>query len=152
MNKRIIAIYTGNRAEFGMLSPIIKSISKHPKLEYRLIVSGAHLDKDYGLSKNEISQEGLEIYQEIDLEFGSENEVSVVKSIGEGIIKITEAFQDITLDYLINGNEIRDFDKLTSTPLSQETILKNKKNHFDNKEIKKIVIFYNDKTFEVFEK
>ena len=70
MNKRIIAIYTGNRAEFGMLSPIIKSISKHPKLEYRLIVSGAHLDKDYGLSKNEISQEGLEIYQEIDLEFG----------------------------------------------------------------------------------
>ena len=68
------------------------------------------------------------------------------------IIKITEAFQDITLDYLINGNEIRDFDKLTSTPFSQETKLKNKKNHFDNKEIKKIVIFYNDKSFEVFEK
>ena len=66
------------------------------------------------------------------------------------IIKITEAFQDITLDYLINGNEIRDFDKLTSTPLSKE--IKLKKNHFDDKEIKKIVIFYNDKSFEVFEK
>ena len=62
-----------------MLYPIIKSIRQHPKLEYRLIVSGAHLDKDYGLSKNEISQEGLEIYQEIDLAFGSEHEVSVVK-------------------------------------------------------------------------
>jgi len=103
MNKRIIAIYTGNRAEFGMLFPIIKSISQHPKLEYKLIVSGAHLDKDYGLSKNEISQEGLEIYQEIDLEFGSENEVSVVKSIGEGIIKITEVLVKIKPDIVLVG-------------------------------------------------
>ena len=43
MNKRKIAIYTGNRAEYGLQLPIIRAIDSHPSLEYNLIVSGALL-------------------------------------------------------------------------------------------------------------
>jgi UDP-N-acetylglucosamine 2-epimerase (non-hydrolysing)/GDP/UDP-N,N'-diacetylbacillosamine 2-epimerase (hydrolysing) len=103
MVERRIAIYTGNRAEFGMLCPIIKSISQHPKLECNLIVSGAHLDESYGLSKSEIEQEGLRIYKEIDLKYGSDDELSIVKSIGEGIIKISEALVEMRPDIVLVG-------------------------------------------------
>jgi len=100
---RRIAIYTGNRAEFGMLCPIIKSITQHPKLECNLIVSGAHLDESYGLSKSEIEQEGLSIYKEIDLMYGSDDELSIVKSIGEGVIKISEVLAKIKPDIVLVG-------------------------------------------------
>ena len=43
--KKIIAVFTGNRAEYGLQYPVLKAIDAHPDLEYRLIVSGAHLDK-----------------------------------------------------------------------------------------------------------
>jgi UDP-N-acetylglucosamine 2-epimerase (non-hydrolysing)/GDP/UDP-N,N'-diacetylbacillosamine 2-epimerase (hydrolysing) len=46
--KRKIAIYTGNRAEYGLQFPIIKAIAGHPDLEYYLLVSGAHLQQDFG--------------------------------------------------------------------------------------------------------
>jgi len=44
--RRTIAVFTGNRAEYGLQYPILRAIADHPGLEYRLIVSGAHLDKD----------------------------------------------------------------------------------------------------------
>ena len=46
MNKRVVAVFTGNRAEYGLQYPILKAIAAHPDLDYRLIVSGAHLDSD----------------------------------------------------------------------------------------------------------
>ena len=46
--KKIIAVFTGNRAEYGLQYPVLKAIDAHPDLEYRLIVSGAHLDKNFG--------------------------------------------------------------------------------------------------------
>ena len=48
MKKKVIAVFTGNRAEYGLQFPILKAIDEHPDLEYRLIVSGAHLDKNFG--------------------------------------------------------------------------------------------------------
>ena len=48
MRPRTIAVFTGNRAEYGLQLPILKAIDQHPELEYRLIVSGAHLDDNFG--------------------------------------------------------------------------------------------------------
>ena len=43
-----IAIFTGNRAEYGLQIPILRAIDNNPNLEYYLIVSGAHLDPSFG--------------------------------------------------------------------------------------------------------
>ncbi|MFM7023963.1 MAG: UDP-N-acetylglucosamine 2-epimerase [Flavobacteriales bacterium] len=101
--KRKVAIYTGNRAEFGMLCPIIKAIGRHPGLEYQLIVSGAHLDDSFGLSKKEIEREGVQIAREIKLEYGSESIVSTTKSIGEGIIKLCDVLLELKPDIVLVG-------------------------------------------------
>ena len=64
------------------------------------------------------------------------------------IIKISKAFDDISLDYLINGI---DYDKDPS-PLPSLNKSKSKKNDHNAKEIKKIVFFYSDESFEIFKK
>ena len=63
--KKTIAIFTGNRAEYGLLYPVIKAIQKHQALDYKLIVSGAHLDKNFGKTLNEIKKDGLKVTKEI---------------------------------------------------------------------------------------
>ena len=38
-----IAVATGSRAEFGLLSPVMQAIDDHPDLDLRVLVAGAHL-------------------------------------------------------------------------------------------------------------
>ncbi|MCA9295289.1 MAG: UDP-N-acetylglucosamine 2-epimerase (hydrolyzing) [Phycisphaerales bacterium] len=43
---RRIAIVTGTRADFGLLTPVIRAIEAHPRLEPLVIVTGVHLLRD----------------------------------------------------------------------------------------------------------
>lgn len=71
MNRRIVGVFTGNRAEFGLLVPVIRAVLAHPDLDLRLYVSGGHLDTKSSHSVKEILDEGLEIYKLIEpLDFG----------------------------------------------------------------------------------
>src|SRR5512135_3518759 len=71
--KKKVAIFTGNRAEYGLQYPIIKAISKHPKLAYFLLVSGAHLDERFGYTKKEIEKDGFKVYGEIKADVKADN-------------------------------------------------------------------------------
>ena len=65
MKKKIIAVFTGNRAEYGLQYPILRAINEHPELEYKLLVSGAHLDSNFGHTLKEIRDDGYLINKEI---------------------------------------------------------------------------------------
>ncbi|PIR93157.1 UDP-N-acetylglucosamine 2-epimerase (hydrolyzing) [Candidatus Falkowbacteria bacterium CG10_big_fil_rev_8_21_14_0_10_43_10] len=60
-NKKIILVVTGTRAEYGLLESTIKEIMKSKKLELRLLVTGMHTLKRYGLTINEIKKDKLPI-------------------------------------------------------------------------------------------
>ena len=67
----------------------------------------------------------------------------------EIIIRINKNFPDYTLDWLINGLE----PSLSGPVTSHEKNILDKKNSNDSKKkINKIILFYNDETFETFEK
>ena len=40
-----ITIFTGNRAEYGLLRNLIKLLNKDKNIDLRLIISGSHLSK-----------------------------------------------------------------------------------------------------------
>ncbi len=52
--KRKISVTTGTRAEYGILRPVLKTISKSKQLDLYIIVTGMHLSKKYGMTVNEI--------------------------------------------------------------------------------------------------
>ena len=101
MRKKKIAIFTGNRAEYGLLYPVIKSISEHPKLEYKLLVSGAHLDSNFGETLKEISKDGFDIYDEIKINMTGKSRSSTPKAIGTGVTAISEALELLNPDLLV---------------------------------------------------
>ena len=67
----------------------------------------------------------------------------------EIIVKINKSFPKYSLDWLINGQELPLPDP--KTPLFDD-ILKKKTFSEPKKKINKIILFYDDKTFETFEK
>ena len=62
---RTIAVFTGNRAEYGLQQPVLAAIDAHPSLEYQLIVAGAHLEPDFGRTLCEIKADGFVVHAEV---------------------------------------------------------------------------------------
>ena len=108
--KRKIAIFTGNRAEYGLQVPILRAIDNHPNLDYFLIVSGAHLDPNFGETINEIKDDGFDIHASINLKAEGDDLISTANSIGLGIIKITEVINKFKPDiFLVYADRFETF-------------------------------------------
>lgn len=96
-----IAVFTGNRSEYGLLISVLNAIDQHPNLEYKLIVSGSHLDEDFGQSVNEIEKDGFKIDASIKIDFENDSLNSNVVAIGSSIIKIAEAIELLKPDLML---------------------------------------------------
>jgi len=101
MKKRIIAVFTGNRAEYGLQYPILRAINNHPSLEYRLLVSGAHLDSNFGGTLKEIQNDGFRVDAEISIEMDAKSLYGTAQAIGSGIIEISKSLQKIKPDIMV---------------------------------------------------
>lgn len=101
MKKRVIAVFTGNRAEYGLQFPILRAINEHPDLEYRLIVSGAHLDRDFGRTLTEIQNDGFTIHAEVKIDMGEDTLYGTAQAIGSGVQSMGKALAEIKPDMLV---------------------------------------------------
>jgi UDP-hydrolysing UDP-N-acetyl-D-glucosamine 2-epimerase len=99
--KRKIVVFTGNRAEYGLLSPIIKSISDNPDLDCVILASGAHLQEDFGYTKLEIEKDGFQVYAEIKLDLGDDTLFGTVSAIGTGILSLSRILKDLNPDFFL---------------------------------------------------
>lgn len=101
MSKRIIAIFTGNRAEYGLQYPILRAVDKHPDLDYRLMVSGAHLDTNFGHTLDEIRNDGFRIDAEVKIEMDAGSLFATAQAIGSGIIEISKVLAEMKPDIMV---------------------------------------------------
>jgi UDP-hydrolysing UDP-N-acetyl-D-glucosamine 2-epimerase len=101
LKKRIIAVFTGNRAEYGLQYPILRAIENHPDLDYKLLVSGAHLDPDFGSTLDEIRKDGFHIDSEIKIEMDGTSSISTAQAIGSGVLSISKVLSEINPDLMV---------------------------------------------------
>ncbi|MFN5165779.1 MAG: UDP-N-acetylglucosamine 2-epimerase [Pseudomonadota bacterium] len=99
--KRRIAVFTGNRAEYGLQYPILRAVSQHPALEYRLIVSGAHLDRNFGRTLDEIRNDGFSIDAEVTIEMSEDSRIATAHAIGSGVVAIARALEAAEPDIVV---------------------------------------------------
>jgi UDP-hydrolysing UDP-N-acetyl-D-glucosamine 2-epimerase len=99
--KRKIAVFTGNRAEYGLQFPILKAISAHPELECLLIVSGAHLDADFGKTLSEIERDGFKVAAEVKIEMNADSGFATAQAIGSGILSMSQCLARLKPDMLV---------------------------------------------------
>jgi len=99
--KRKIAIFTGNRAEYGLQYPIIKAVDKHPQLDYFLLASGAHLDEDFGYTLREIETDGFRVFREVAMIMEQDNLFSTAQAIGSGILSLSRILDELRPHFLV---------------------------------------------------
>ena len=96
-----IGIMTGTRAEYGLLKPLMQEINKDNDMELYLIVSGMHLSPEFGMTYQEIEEDGFEINAKVEMLLSSDSPAGISKSIGLGVIGFADEFQRADLDMLI---------------------------------------------------
>ena len=99
--KRKIAIFTGNRAEYGLQYPILKAVAEHPELDYFLLVSGAHLDPDFGQTLQEIKKDGFDVAAEVKIDMDAGSLYSTAQAIGSGILSISNVLEKLRPDIMV---------------------------------------------------
>tara|TARA_B100001093_G_C26772521_1_gene990858 strand:- start:111 stop:1337 length:1227 start_codon:yes stop_codon:yes gene_type:complete len=111
-----VAIFSGNRAEYGLLKPIIKSIKESPYFEYYLVISGAHLEKNFGNTKNEIKNDGFKIFKELKILKNNETNISTPLAISEVIKKYSKVLYNIKPDIaLVYADRFEGFGALVAS-------------------------------------
>jgi len=52
-------VITGTRAEYGLLKHIMREIDEDKELKLQLVVTGMHLSPKFGMTKNDILEDGF---------------------------------------------------------------------------------------------
>jgi UDP-hydrolysing UDP-N-acetyl-D-glucosamine 2-epimerase len=94
---RKICVFTGSRAEYGLMRGLLKKLSSEPKCTLQLIVSGSHLFLNRGFTKKEIEADGLTPSFEIPLQ----DHLSMAEQAATVIQQCSEAFSSLSPDLLI---------------------------------------------------
>ncbi|MBW4967888.1 UDP-N-acetylglucosamine 2-epimerase (hydrolyzing) [Pseudoalteromonas sp. CR1] len=100
MTKKI-AVFTGTRAEYGLLYWLIKDIQSDPELKLQLLVSGMHLSSEFGETYKQIEQDGFTIDEKIEILLSSDTAVGTAKSMGLGVLGFTDALNRLKPDALV---------------------------------------------------
>lgn len=96
-----ICIATGTRAEYGLLKPLIEKISSDSGFILQLLVTGAHLSPEFGLTYRQIESDGYKIDAKVEMLLSSDTPEGITKSMGLGIIGYADAFKQLNPDLLI---------------------------------------------------
>ena len=62
-----ISVLTATRADYGLLSPVIRKLMAYQDLDVRVAVTGAHLSPEFGMTVNEIKADGIPVDREIEI-------------------------------------------------------------------------------------
>lgn len=89
--KRKVAVFTGTRAEYGLLYWLMKDIQSDEELMLQLLVSGMHLSPEFGNTWQQIEKDGFSIDEKIEILLSSDSPVGTAKSMGLGVLGFADA-------------------------------------------------------------
>ncbi len=96
-----IAVFTGTRAEYGLMRTLIKLIDKDKYFKLFLLISSTHLDKKFGSTINEIENDGIKEKHIIPVRVNTVKKSDMAKHVSEIIKLVSEKLEELKPDYLI---------------------------------------------------
>lgn len=99
--KKIIAVLTATRAEYGLLRPLIARIHEDEDLELSLLVTGAHLSAAFGNTCQEIVEDGFPIAVKIPILEESDTAKAVSRTMANALDGFGGYFEEHRADLLI---------------------------------------------------
>ena len=96
-----ICVVTGTRAEYHLLMPLMKLIKDDSELNLLLVVTGAHLDAQYGETYIDIEKDGFEIDYKIPILTDDDSESGINLAMSNAILGLNKVFKNNRIDMLI---------------------------------------------------
>ena len=96
-----ICLVTGTRAEYGLLRWLMDGIQQSSKLELQIVATGMHLSPEFGLTYQEIENDGFKIDKKIEMLVSSDSANGIVKSMGLGMIGFADALTELKPDLIV---------------------------------------------------
>ena len=100
-NQRRVAVFTGSRAEYGLLRHLVGGIAADPDLSLQLIVSGSHLSACQGGTLTEIEADGHKAAALVPLSLDQEPPRSMALLSAEALEGVAQALEKLQTDLLI---------------------------------------------------
>lgn len=98
---RKIGVLTVARSDFGIYESLLDQLKTDPDFELCLLVTGAHFAPIFGRTVADIVEKGFKYVPGLEMLVASDSPEGVGKSIGLGIISLTQAFAAQRLDLLV---------------------------------------------------
>ena len=100
---RKICVVTGTRAEYGLLSRLMRMIKDSQETQLQLIVTNMHLSSKYGNTYKEIENDGFTIDRKVPIidENSNNDSLSTVREMSQGLKGYAEAYQELKPDLLL---------------------------------------------------
>ena len=96
-----VCVVTSTRADYGLLSPLIRRLSQAENLELCLAVTGTHLSEEYGYTIQEIEKDGYSIHSRIPILTMGKTGVSVPETMANAIRQFGDYFHSNPMDMLV---------------------------------------------------
>ena len=82
--KKKILIISGSRSDYSLLKPLILNLRKDSSLITKLVITGSHLKKKFGLTIQEIKKDKIKINYKI-----------YINAVGSSLIDISKSFNSL---------------------------------------------------------
>jgi len=98
---RKISVVTGSRADYGLLHCLIDALHQSPDFQLQLVVTGMHMSPHFGLTLNDIVQDGFPITAKVPMLVSGDDAQSITKSLGLGVIGFADTWQQLQPDIIM---------------------------------------------------
>ena len=98
---RKICFVTGTRAEYGLLSRLMRMVKESADCELQIIATNMHLMPEYGNTYQEILKDGFTIDEMVPMPKPSDDDYGVVASMATEMQGMNEAFKKLSSDMVV---------------------------------------------------
>ncbi len=99
--KRKICIVIINRANYARIKSVLDAIHAHPNLELQIVAGSSLLLERHGRAVDVIRKDGFPVDAEVHMAVEGETPLTMAKSVGLGIIEITNALNQLKPDIVL---------------------------------------------------
>lgn len=97
-----VCFITGTRADYGIMSRLIREISLADWAQLQIVATNMHLSEEFGMTVNEIIGDGFQVDQCVDMHIGKgDDPYNTVKSMAHEMSGMAEAFENLKPDLIV---------------------------------------------------
>lgn len=101
MDRSKICIITAARSEYGLLKWVIDEVHHDEELQLQLMVTGAHLSEEHGMTVRFIEEDGYPIAARVDMQLTSDSRADIIRSMGHCSLGLAETLADLQPDMVV---------------------------------------------------